>query len=194
YSSVHTELSLALKQLGHQVTTLSDGDAFKGFVPDIYFGVTAQSSVVKKIFRSILDFLGIKGLTLLFQKRKILAKCQGYDVVQLINPVTLEPLGALANILFINYLSRKNKKLFLCALGDDYSWVSACLEGRYKYSPLDRISIKTLINYRYSLRYVYGFFYRSLDKYVKKKCSAIIPGLLDYKMAHADCHKLTDLI
>lgn len=114
--------------------------------------------------------------------------------MQLINPVAIQPFGSIANILFLRDIFKNNKRVYLAALGDDFSWVRACMRGKFNYSALDRLRLGTLVEYRYSLRYLYGLGYRKLDRFVKKRCSAIIPGLLDYYLAHEGEQRVCEVI
>ncbi|AXC76711.1 glycosyltransferase family 1 protein [Salmonella enterica subsp. arizonae serovar 63:z36:-] len=194
FSGVHTHLSKALKDMGHIVTTISDGDAYKNFPRDITIPLNKNTSKWAVLKDYIYDYLGIKGLFLYFKKRKTLSELRGFDIVQLINPAPIAAFGSLASLLLLKKLERNNNKLFLCALGDDYRWVSACLSGTYKYSALDNLSVKTFPKYLYTLKYKYGFFYKTLHLLTEKKCRAIIPGLYDYQLAYNGHPKITDIV
>ena len=75
YSNVHWTLAQGLRQIGHEVTVVSDGDFWKGYRRDI------------SLRRKSLDFKG--GLSYLARLWATLPKLTGYDVVQIINPVFL---------------------------------------------------------------------------------------------------------
>lgn len=194
FSGVHTELANALKEMSYDVTTISDGDAYKNFPRDITIKSKIQKNKISILINYILEYLGVKGLCTYVRSIKTLKKLKGYDIVQLINPIPLNAFGSFASFLFVRYLSKNNGKLILCALGDDYRWVTACLEGQYKYSAMDNLKIRNLHLYLYSLKYKYGLFYKQQHLYTENKCSAIIPGLLDYKIAYKGNSKLSEII
>ncbi|TOI27410.1 hypothetical protein CGI63_23185, partial [Vibrio parahaemolyticus] len=66
YSGVHTNLAMVLKELGHDVITVSDGDGFKSFPRDVDLSF---SPWYKKLGISIiLDWLGLKGTAHFFKR------------------------------------------------------------------------------------------------------------------------------
>ena len=104
YSNVHATLAEALRQLGHQVTVVSNGDFFKDYPRDI--------DVARKPGK-------LGGIQLMLKLYALLPQLQGYDVVQLINPMFFE-LKAERLFWFYRYLRKHNKRLFLGAFGMDY--------------------------------------------------------------------------
>ncbi|OZT73691.1 hypothetical protein CE457_11895 [Vreelandella boliviensis LC1] len=88
--------------------------------------------------------------------------------------------------MFIKHLEKHTDAFYLCALGDDKTWVSSCLRGSFKYSPLNRLTFKNFYRYYYSLKYVVSPAYAYLDRYAVKKAKAIIAGLDDYFLAYKD--------
>ena len=191
YSGVHSELRSALLALGHDVKLISDGDGYKGFSRDVDF---SSANIKNKYVNLVLEYLGVRGLFLYFSKRMLVRSLKGFDAVQIINPMALECFGSLANYFFIRNLRAHNNKLFVCALGDDQEWVSACLNGRYKYSPLDKYNFFNIRSYLYSMRYRYGLFFGFLHRFCMQSADAIIPGLLDYKIAYAKNDKCTEVV
>lgn len=194
YSGVHSELAKALRELGHEVVVCSDGDSYKEFERDITISANPVRSRFGAYFNIVKDYIGIRGLLLYRKKRDVLKQLQGFDVVQLINPMALECFGSLANIFLLNNLSKNNKKIFLCALGDDYCWVNACLSNKFKYSAMSRLKLRTTHRYLYSLRYVYGVFFKQLNKLCIDTSEKIIPGLYDYWYAYCDNPKCTGVV
>ncbi|BBT81386.1 glycosyl transferase family 1 [Aeromonas veronii] len=194
YSGVHTNLADALRSQGHIVLTLSDGDSYKNFPRDITIKRKHFSGKIGLLYELILEYLGVKGLICYLLNFKKINSLKGYDVVQIINPVAIEAFGSIANIFFIKKLSKNNRSLFLCALGDDTRWVDACLTGGFKYSPFNWLTLKTAVKYSYSLRYKYGFFFKTLQKTAERFSEKIIPGLLDYQKAYENSEKCTDII
>lgn len=194
YSGVHTNLANALRLQDHIVFTVSDGDSYKNFPRDITIKRKHFSGKIGLLCELMLEYLGVKGLICYLLNLKKINSLKGYDVVQLINPVALEAFGSIANIFFIKKLSKNNKSLFLCALGDDTRWVNACLTGGFKYSPFNLLTLKTAVKYSYSLRYKYGLFFTTLQKTAEQLSKKIIPGLLDYQKAYENSEKCTDII
>jgi hypothetical protein len=194
YSGVHSELAKALNALGHEAVVCSDGDSYKGFTRDISISGPVIKSKLAIYLNIVKEYLGIRGLILYFKNSEKINRLKNYDVVQIINPVALECFGSIANILLIRKLSKNNKKMYLCALGDDYEWVSGCINGKFKYSALDRLSTKTFHRYLFSLRYAYGLFFKTLHQTSVKLSDKIIPGLYDYKHVYLDNPKCVDVI
>ncbi|EOI5796985.1 glycosyltransferase family 1 protein [Cronobacter dublinensis] len=194
FSGVHMTLAQALKDDGHNVVIVSDGDSYKNFSRDITITSQKRKGKLAALARMFLDVTGTKGLITYFKHKKVISSLKGYDVVQLINTVPLDCFGSIASYLFIRDLKQNNKKLFLCALGDDYRWVKACLHNKFKYSALSNLTARTLYKYIYSLKYVYGLFFKKLHLYVEKQCDGIIPGLTDYAIAYEGIDKVTPII
>lgn len=198
YSSVHYELSKALKQKGQNVLLLSDGDAYKKIKCDIVLPeIKKYKNKYFNIIMTLFRFFGLFGFKNYFIVKNEIEKIQNIKVIQIINPVVIPSLGAIGNILLIRYLSKKNVFLSLCALGDDYNYVSACLNKKFKYSPMDRMfenGIKSFGKYLYMLKYIYSPLYFILDLYSRRKANIIIPGLLDYQIAYKNEKKVNDII
>ena len=111
YSNVHWTLACGLRQLGHQVTVLSNGDFWKDYPRDL--------SLVRRPGRW-------GGLCYLMRLCTLLPRLRGYDVVQLINPMFLE-LKAERILPVYRYLRRHNRRVVLGAFGMDYYWVHECI-------------------------------------------------------------------
>lgn len=198
YSSVHYELSKALKDKGYSVILISDGDAYKKIKFDVSAPVlkSYNNKLINRL-ANIFRFFGFFGVKNYLNIKKSIDEINNIEVVQLINPVAISSLGALGNLLLIKYLRKRSTCLSLCALGDDYKWVSACLNKKYKYSALDSVKgngLRGKFSRVYSLKYIYSPLYFLLDWYTRKKVNIIIPGLLDYKLAHDDDEKTTGII
>lgn len=198
YSGVHTNLANTLNEKEIYVKTLSDGDSYKNFNSDFrikykeFFPKNKYIRMFFLIYYNILDFLGVKGLIQIWKYWSIINKLKNYDVVQIINPVALSGFGSIVNLFFIKYLKSKNKKLFLCALGDDYFWVRSQLKN--KSSMFGLMNKKNIYKFLYSLKYVYGFFYPTLNKKSVEWCDNIIPGLYDYYQVYKEHPKCVDII
>ena len=200
YSGVHTNLASAFRKKGYSVTTVHNGDSYKSFKPDIFLSykeIESNNLIVKKLlelYYLILVYSGFKGLLQIFKFLPIIKDMKEYDVVQLINPRFLAGFGSIVNFLVFLYIRKFNKKIFLCALGDDYFWVKYCLDKKYKYSMFDRLSLKNLRNYAYSLQYVYGFLNPLLNRYVARKSNVIIAGLLDYFIPYKQIKNISPVV
>ena len=200
YSGVFNNLSKALKDNGHEVLLVNNGDSYKSFHSDLYIDYKyfkSSSKVLNKlinIYYIILMYSGFKGCIQIFRHKKLIESMKNYDVIQLINPLFLADYGAIVNLLTFVYLKKHNKKIFLSALGDDYIWIKYCLNKNFKYSIFDRLSIKTIKQYSFPLHYIYGFMNPYLNKYVVKNVNAILPGLYDYYAAYKDFENCTEIV
>lgn len=95
YSNVHNTLAQGLRALGHEVCVISNGDFWKNYPRDI--DVARQPGKWG-------------GIRLMLKLWSLLPKMQGYDVVQLINPMFFE-LKAERLFWFYKWLRRHNKAL-----------------------------------------------------------------------------------
>lgn len=203
YSGVHTNLAKGLRRLDHEVYVISDGDGYKKIgSPDLLINNVIMKSdirvisVLLSLYYNILEFIGLKGIFSAISYINEINKLSNYDVVQLINTRPFSTFSSIGNLILLNILFRNNKRVFLCALGDDYTWVRSCLNKEPPYSMFDRLSIKNVKHYFWPLQYIYGFGYRKLDVYVVDKVTKIIPGVYDYYLAYKNvgCAKLSDII
>ena len=166
YSNVHATLAEGLRQFGHEVTVLSNGDFWKGYPRDIALDRTPGK------------WGGIKYLIRLLT---LLPKLRHYDVVQLINPMFLE-IKAKRIIPIYKYLRSQNKKVFLGAYGMDYFWVNTCCKDKpLRYSDFnigdalrnDKDAIEERKDWL-------GTDKERLNKYIANDCDGIIAGLYEY--------------
>ena len=203
YSGVHTNLANELKRKGHEVFVISDGDGYKKIGnPDLFIKYNVRKTnirlfaIILNFYYIILEFIGLKGLFKAFNYVSDIRKLKDYDVVQLINTKPFSNFSTFANIFLLYYIFRKNKKIFLCALGDDYTWVKSCLKKYPPYSMFDRFNVRTIKHYLWSLQYIYGFGAILLDRYVVGRVEKVIPGLYDYYFAYKKmgCKKISDII
>lgn len=123
FSNLHWTLAEGLRELGHEVTVVSEGHSFRAYCRDIT--IKRKGKGLINSVRYVYDIWNH------FQNFK------GYDVVQLINPSFLE-LKPERNLKAFYYLKKYNRKIFLGAFGDDYHWIKTCLDGKtFKYSDFD---------------------------------------------------------
>ncbi|MFW1815214.1 glycosyltransferase [Acinetobacter guillouiae] len=199
YSGAYTHLSKKLKQEGHDVVWIHDGDAYKNFSGadfNIKYIKKETSSIILKIFYIFLDVFGIKGILAIKKYKKKIELLKDFDVVQIINTNPLGEFGSFANIYFLRKIFKQNKKVYLSALGDDYVWVKNCLEKKVIYSMFDRLTLKNFYRYSWALLYVYGIGYIKLNNLVLDNVKKIIPGLFDYYYAYQSqgIEKCSDLV
>ncbi len=166
YSNVHATLAEGLRQLGHEVNVLSNGDFWKDYPRDIALDRTpGKWGGIKYVIRLL----------------TILPKLRHYDIVQLINPMFLE-LKAKRILPVYKYLRRNNKRVFLGAYGMDYYWVHSCCKDKpLNYSDFnignqvrhDEDAVKEINDW-------IGTDKERLNKYIAKDCDGIIAGLYEY--------------
>ena len=196
YSGVSRALREGLLEAGEEVVTVSDGDSRKKIDADI----TVPTSKIRgfKWFRVVFHWLGLTGffgaIKLVLHLR---TRFTHLDVVHLVNPVAIESLGGLGNIVLVLYLRRSCTVMSLSAVGDDRRWVLACLRGEMPYSPLTRLlerPVRRALKYKFSLRYIFSPIFVLLDKLVLNVTDVIIPGVSDYAIAYANHPKSVEMI
>lgn len=195
FSGLHWTLAEGLRQLGHTVTVVSDGDGWKNYPRDIDLRRTSNSA--------------LHGISYLARLLALLPRLRGYDVVQLVNPCFLS-LKPDKSIHIYRYLKKHNRKVFLGAFGIDHYWVKAGAVDRiYRYSDFNigqqaRVTDTTRRVTRESL---YGDTARSNIE-IARTCDGIIACLWEYYAAYQnhfpeklafiplpiDCSKITSRI
>ena len=119
YSNVHATLAEGLKALGHSVTVLSNGDFWKNYPRDIDLVRTPGK---------------LGGIKYWMKARWLWQRLQGFDIVQLINPMFLE-LRAERIWAFYERLRKQNGRMFLGSFGIDKPWVEEGLKPEtFRYS------------------------------------------------------------
>jgi hypothetical protein len=198
YSSVHYNLSVALKDKGQDVFLISDGDGYKNIKCDIKIAAPERRKLrITRILFASVKFFGIFGIKEYKNLIKQIQHLNDYDVVQFINPEALASLGAVGNFLLLRYLKKRAKVFSLCALGDDFFYIKACLTKKYKYSPMDRLfnnGLKGFLGSVYTIKYVFSPLYVILNFYALRNSDIIIPGLDDYRIAYEGNAKITKTI
>lgn len=170
YSNVHATLSLGLKELGHDVTVISNGDFWKNYPRDI--------DVSRKKGK-------LGGLALISKILCLLPKMRNYDIVQVINPMFFE-LKAERLFAIYNYLRKHNKKIILGAFGMDWYWVYTNTFIRpLRYSDFnignnirkDYDAIKEQNDWLYTSK-------ERLNRLIANDCDHIITGLYEYDICY----------
>ena len=167
YSNVHWTLAEGLREIGHNVTVVSDGDVWKNYKRDI---------TLKRQFDK-----PFSALRYLKDVVKLLPKLRGYDVVQIINPMFLE-LKAERIRPFYQYLRRHNEKIIMAAFGMDYYWVKTCLDCKtFRYSDFN---IGSWIRHNESNDlYIRDWLHGEkgkLNQWIAQDCDGIVTGLYEY--------------
>ena len=175
YSGVHLTLAQGLRSLGHDVTIASDGDGFKNYERDI--DLKRKSSGFWDTLSNIATIM------------RNLRKFKGYDIVQIINP-NFTNQNIRVNLILYRYLKKNNKKVFLGAFGDDYYWLKACLDKKYKYSEffVDGRENKLADNEKLKAEWL-GTFRQKANIEIAESCDGIIACLYEYYIAYKDIYK-----
>lgn len=167
YSNVHWTLAEGLRQLGHEVKVLSNGDFWKNYPRDY------------SLVRHLTPWGGVQYM---IQLLCLLPRLRGYDVVQLINPMFLE-LKAERIFSIYHYLRKHNRKVVMGAYGMDYYWVktgsSAISPFRYGDFNMGRAQ-RTNVEAEIERKDWLGTAKEHLNKMIAANCDAIVAGLYEY--------------
>ncbi len=120
FSGVHWTLAEGLRQLGHEVMVVSNGNFPRNFPRNL----------------DLLQEYNSKGITLkqkLFNAKQVFTKMRGFDVVQWINPWVLDSTLKDQKLLY-SLLKKANGAFFLGSFGADAVFVEHCLTGKPSYS------------------------------------------------------------
>lgn len=167
YSNVHNTLSQGLKELGHEVKVLSNGDFWKNYPRDY--------SLVRKLGKW-------GGVTYVARLLWFLPRLRGYDIVQLINPMFLE-LKAEHLFPVYRYLRRHNRRVVLGAFGMDHYWVRTCSNENspFRYSDFNiGRQLRTHAEAEMERKDWLGTAKERLNRMVATDCDAIVAGLYEY--------------
>lgn len=166
YSNVHATLADGLRQIGHQVTVLSNGDFWKNYPRDINLVRTPNK---------------LGGILYMAKLYSILPRLRGYDIVQLINPMFLE-LKAERIFPIYRYLRKHNKKVILGGFGMDYYWVNVCCQDKpLRYSDFNMgEQLRNNADAIKEKKDWLGTTKEKLNKMIAKDCDGIVTGLYEY--------------
>lgn len=120
FSGVHWTLAEGLRQLGHEVMVVSNGNFPRNFPRNL----------------DLLQEYNSKCITLkqkLFNAKQVFTKMRGFDVVQWINPWVLDSTLKDQKLLY-SLLKKANGAFFLGSFGADAVFVEHCLTGKPSYS------------------------------------------------------------
>ena len=166
YSNVHNTLARGLRELGHSVTVVSNGDFWKNYPRDI--------DVSRRPGK-------LGGVLLMAKIYALLPRLRGYDIVQFINPMFFE-LKAERLFSLFHYLKKHNKKLVLCGFGMDYFWANTCSTTMpLRYSDFNigkdlRQNKEAIVERKDWI----GTEKERLNRLMAKECDAIVTGLYEY--------------
>lgn len=177
YYHVHRTLAQALRDLGHRVDVVLDGNPWR---EDSCFAPASARrwETTKSTFRAL----------------KLLPHLRGYDVVQLAHPAFL---GLKAELLLhvFRYLKKNNAKVFLGGFGYDYFLALACMEGHaLAYSEFfangnyrDTIDTRIAI-----IDWMHGY-KGKLNRAIAEECDGILAGSYESYVAYGQRfgHKTT---
>ena len=166
YSNVHATLAKGLRQLGHEVVVVSNGDFWKDYPRDIDLSRGEH---------------WYDDVSFLCKLMRTLPRLRGFDVVQLINPIFIE-LKAERLFALYDYLRKNNRKVLLGAFGMDYYWVHECDTCKpLRYSDFNIGGEKrTNADAEKERRDWIGTAKERLNKYIAEDCDGIIAGLYEY--------------
>lgn len=170
YSNVHNTLACGLRELGHEVCVVSNGDFWKNYPRDIDVSRTPGK---------------LGGMALMLKLWTLLPRMTGYDVVQLINPMFFE-LKAERLFFFYNYLRQHNKRVFLGAFGMDWYWVDTCTYKKpLRYSDFNfGTEVRTDPEAMKEQKDWLGTVKEQLNKRIATDCDGIITGLYEYHVCY----------
>lgn len=171
--------------MGHQVTLLGDGDAFKKYPVDIDSapGRFSTSHPIAVFFRKLwfyvfkIDPIQWEYGRRFFRMKKHL---KDFDVVQLINENAIKTTPRLEKKA-VRFLRKNNEKLFLLSCGEDYYSVSHMLKHRNSYSVLTPYfkNKKLKKQFHYTLKYV-SKPYKKLSTFIREHVDGIIASDIEY--------------
>lgn len=199
YSRFHNSLKEGLVSLGHTVTIVGTGDAFKKYPVDISVAPTFLNSnwLTTKIKHLVFSLTNrdLTAVEIGYRFWKQRAQMKGYDVVQLINSWSIRTTLPKEKK-YIAFLEQHNKALFLSACGTDTPWVESLLhDPQLPYHMLTPyLKNASLVNYyKPTLKYITPE-HKAHYAFLEKKVHAVIPTDMDYYIGLQGHKKTTDLI
>lgn len=169
-SMYHAYLAKGLREIGHEVTVVGHGFAWRQF-PGIDITLERKQNINPKL--AFVKYL--------WQALKVLRHCKGYDIVQLHHPMFLELRGSHMKP-FYNYLRKHNKRVVMCSIGFDYHVIDQILNHNVlRYSEQKIGDIVTQDPKILSLQKLFlEGSYAPYCQYVAKDADAIVACLYEY--------------
>lgn len=196
YSRLHNSLKEGLQALGHDVTLVGSGDAFKNYPVDLLLERGFEKGWRKKLKIAIhkLISVDISAIALRRKFNKLKSQLQGYNVVQLINESSFLTTPKL-ELEIAAFLKKHNNKLFLLSCGADYKSIAYTDSGQLPYSILTpyKEGKGTAKDYENSLKFKTPAF-KELHKKLYKLVDGIIATDLDYHLPYKDDNNYLGLI
>jgi glycosyltransferase involved in cell wall biosynthesis len=199
YSRFHNSLKEGLVSLGHTVTIVGSGDAFKKYPVDISIAPTWTNAngfmtKIKHLIHSLtkLDISAVETGYRFWKRREDM---KGYDVVQFINSWSIRTTIPKEKKC-IAFLEQYNKALFLSACGTDTPWVESLLQDdQLPYHILTPYLKDESLKDYYSPSLKYATHkHKALYNFLEEKVNAVIPTDMDYHIGLQDHTKATTLI
>lgn len=184
YSRLHNSLKEGLIALGHEVTLVSDGDAFKQYPSDYLIAPTLTTKGILNMGRQL--FFRIFKHDIAYWERgmrfyNLLPKLKDYDIVQLINEAPIKTVPFFERYL-LDKVSAQNKKAFLLCCGIDYTVAKYMLDKKPRYSLMDPyFKDNSLPEYRYILEYTTPA-RKKMHDFVYSKVKSVIASDMDYAL------------
>lgn len=174
FSNVHWTLGNALRQQGHEVTVVSDGNNWRQYPCDVRLYRKSNSRL--HTIKYIIDIL------------KQLPRWRGYDIVQIINPVLFLELKPERLKKIYDYLRKHNKRIYMGAMGDDHQYIyDSFIRRRLRYC--DFYTQQREIDNERNRQAVHEWLYtykKELCKHVANTCDGIITVLYEYYAAYKE--------
>lgn len=197
YSGFHNNLKQGLLELGHEVTLISSGDGFKQYPSDIKIEIWFKKYFFLKKIKNALFFftrIDLASIELYYRFKKNKKLLIDFDVVQLINSIVFLGTPSIETKL-LNYIFKKNTKIFMIAGGMDVPWVDYMLNKNTSFSSftpyLENPSLKKY--FLSGLKYT-KFNFKKHYNFVYKNLNGIIPIDMDYEIVYNGLPKATPLI
>ena len=169
-SMYHAYLAKGLREMGHEVTLISQGFGWRNF-PGADIRLERRQDINSKI--AFVEYV--------WDAIRVLRKCKGYDIVQLHHPMFLELRGSHMKP-FYQYLRRHNKRLVMCAVGYDYHVLDQIYNHNILRYSEQRIGSNIIYApYIEQTREMYlNSSYAPYSRYVAKDADAIVACLYEY--------------
>jgi glycosyltransferase involved in cell wall biosynthesis len=175
FSGLHKNLKEGLISYGHKVTVASTGDDWKKIESDIFLKIESDNRI-KKIFNRFYLFFQLKDLL-------------GYDIVHIINPFVFS-FKYFPTSLYLYFIFKFNKKIYLSAAGDDsFYWKY----GReiLKYGPFNSSLRYDIKQKKFWMESVKSF---KFNQKLADRVDGIIPIMYEYEVAYKNHPKYLSTI
>ena len=184
YSRLHNSLKEGLLALGHEVTLVSDGDAFKQYPSDLLYAPKTLGKGIALVIRKALFQIfkyDIASWEQGIRFYRILPLLKGYDVVQLINEAPIKTVPFFERFL-LDKLFRQNGKAFMVCCGIDYIVAKYMIDRKPRYSLMDPyFNGENTSEYRYIFDYA-SKAHKKLHDFIYSRIEGVIASDMDYAL------------